>query len=127
MNDDSGSGNNRFLDMEKIEPAEGDPRGEGGTGRLLNLCLEAAHPSEATENRLPDDAAQTEGEIAFGIRKMIEAPSVLVPSGIMLKKVTHGEDAEFSKRCELGSPDPSQTFQRSLGIMGRLSGDRLCL
>ena len=122
VNDYARAGDDRLLDMEEIEPAEREARGESRSGRFLNLGLEAAHPSEAAEDGLSDRAAQAEGAVVLGIRKMIEAPSVLVPPGVMLQQVAQGEDAESAERGELGTPDPSESLQWSLGIVGRLRG-----
>ena len=73
------------MDMEEIEPPESDSSGKRGTWCFLNLGLEAAHPPESTKDCLADRPAQAEGSIAFGIRKMIEASPILVPSGVMLQ------------------------------------------
>lgn len=73
------------MDMEEIEPPEGDSLRKCGTWRFLNLGLETAHPPKSTKDRLADRSAEAEGSIAFGIRKMIEASPILVPSRVMLQ------------------------------------------
>jgi hypothetical protein len=81
--------------MEEIEPAQGDDGREGDTGRLLQLSLKAPHSPEAAEDGLADDAAEAVGAFAFGVRKMVEAPAVLVASWKMLQQGPDGGDAQF--------------------------------
>jgi hypothetical protein len=96
--------------VEEIEPAQGDDGGERRIGSLLELRLEAPHPSEATKDRLSHNAAEAVGPLSLGVRKMIEAPAVLMTPGKMFQQVAQGRDAELFKRGELGTSDPAQPF-----------------
>ena len=103
--------------MEEIEPTECDSLGKRGTGRFLDLGLEAAHPAEASEDGLADRSAEAEGSIAFRVREMIEESAILVTSRVMLQQTAQCGDAQLTERRELRTPDPSESLQWSLRIV----------
>ena len=93
--------------MEEIEPAQGDDGGERRIGSLLKLHLEAPHPSKATKDRLSDNTTEAVSPLSFRVRKMIEAPTVLVAARVMLQQVAQGGDTELSQCGKLGAADPA--------------------
>ena len=79
---------------------------------LLDFRLEAAHPSEASEDGLPHRAAEAEGTFGRGIGEVIEAFPILVTSRIMFEQSAQRGDPKFRQSGELRTSDPSQFLKQ---------------
>jgi len=124
VNDELGSCCDAFMEVEQVKPPERNPGGECRTGKILQLGLKAAHPTEASGDCLSHRAAQAKRAFVGNIRKMIKAFPILMTPWVMLKQSPECRDAEFAEGGELRTSQPAQILKRNRremrGNCGRL-------